>query len=254
MDRNELLAAIRQRLVTAYGARLRGVDDVDRVTNRRRQHLGLEAVVRVDLADVADEIHADRADVVQTAQERADVGGSGLRGQERLGGREAERLVDPDVLVREVLHGLEAILGQRALHHDVGRDLRQLLALLHHALDVDGDDLEAHVTGDARADLLDQRAERPLLLADERRVRRDAVDHAERHALPDLRHVGRIEKDLRAPPRSSLTLVPARTFRNTVGSPTTRPTTVTGLAGRISSPRLIGVGPKKMQSASPGGQ
>jgi hypothetical protein len=49
-------------------------------------------------------------------------------------------------------------------------------------------------------------------------------------------------------------VVPALTFRNAVGSPLTRPNTFTGLAGRISSPRLAGVGPKKMQNARPGGQ
>jgi hypothetical protein len=45
------------------------------------------------------------------------------------------------------------------------------------------------------------------------------------------------------------------TERKTVGSPTTRPKTLTGLAGRISSgERLAGVGPKKMQKALPGTQ
>ena len=52
--------------------------------------------------------------------------------------------------------------------------------------------------------------------------------------------------------RSMRMVVPARTFLNTVGSPTTRPNTLTGLAGRISAPRLAGVGPKKMQNAEPG--
>ena len=46
--------------------------------------------------------------------------------------------------------------------------------------------------------------------------------------------------------------VPARTFLKMVGSPVTRPNTFTGLAGRISAPRLAGVGPKKMQNAEPG--
>src|SRR5262245_21275505 len=54
--------------------------------------------------------------------------------------------------------------------------------------------------------------------------------------------------------RSILIVVPERTFLNTRGSPSTLPNTLTGLAGRISSPRLAGVGPKKMQNAEPGGQ
>lgn len=40
----------------------------------------------------------------------------------------------------------------------------------------------------------------------------------------------------------------------TFGSPSTRPKTVTSLAGLISLPRLAGVGPKKMQNAAPGAQ
>ena len=48
--------------------------------------------------------------------------------------------------------------------------------------------------------------------------------------------------------------MPERTFLKAVASPTTRPKTLTGLAGRISVPRLAGVGPKKMQKAEPGGQ
>jgi hypothetical protein len=54
--------------------------------------------------------------------------------------------------------------------------------------------------------------------------------------------------------RSRRTLVPDATFLKTVASPSIRPTTFTGLAGRTSSPRLAGVGPKKMQNAWPGGQ
>lgn len=50
------------------------------------------------------------------------------------------------------------------------------------------------------------------------------------------------------------TLSPLRTFLKTSGSPSTLPMTLTGLAGLISSPRLAGVGPKKMQKAFPGGQ
>src|SRR5438552_18068771 len=77
-----------------------------------------------------------------------------------------------------------------------GRDLRELLAFLHHPLEVGGDDLEAHVARHDRADLLDQRPEGPLLLSDERWVGRDAVDDAEGDAFLELVDARRIEKDL----------------------------------------------------------
>ena len=53
---------------------------------------------------------------------------------------------------------------------------------------------------------------------------------------------------------STVTGVPARTLRNAVGSPRSVPKRFTGLAGRISPGLLIGVRPKKMQNARPGGQ
>src|SRR5882724_7954814 len=120
----------RERQRHDVGAGLRSVDDVKRVADRGREHLRLEPLDPVDLADVPDQVHADVRDVVEAAEEGADVDGAGLRGEERLGRREAERLVDADSLAGEVLHRLEPVLGERALHDGVGRDLRQLLALL----------------------------------------------------------------------------------------------------------------------------
>ena len=54
--------------------------------------------------------------------------------------------------------------------------------------------------------------------------------------------------------RSTFTLVPERKTSNSLGSPSSVPNTVTGFAGRISSPRLIGVRPQKRQKALPGSQ
>jgi hypothetical protein len=57
-----------------------------------------------------------------------------------------------------------------------------------------------------------------------------------------------------SPARSIFTGPPSSTAFRTLASPSTLPTTLTALAGRISSPRLAGVGPKKMQNAFPVGQ
>ena len=53
---------------------------------------------------------------------------------------------------------------------------------------------------------------------------------------------------------SMVIFAPSIAFRKTLGSDETFPTILTALAARISSPRLAGVGPKKMQKALPGGQ
>src|SRR2546421_10864075 len=54
--------------------------------------------------------------------------------------------------------------------------------------------------------------------------------------------------------RAITTRAPSRTCLNDLGSPRRCPITVTGLAGRISSPLLAGGGPKKIQNTRPAAQ
>jgi hypothetical protein len=65
--------------------RLHRIHQVQRIADRGRQHLRLEAVVAVDLADVADQVHAHRADVVEAPEEGADVGRARLGREQGLG-------------------------------------------------------------------------------------------------------------------------------------------------------------------------
>ena len=62
----------------------RRVHDVERVPERRREDLRLEAVVVVDLPDRPDQVHPDVRDVVEPPEERADVRRSALRHEQRL--------------------------------------------------------------------------------------------------------------------------------------------------------------------------
>src|SRR5262245_34748674 len=233
---------------------------MQRVAYGGGQHLGAEALHAIDLADVADQVHAHVRDVVQAAEEGADVVRAGLGREQRLGRREAQRLIDADAAAGQVLNRLEPVLREGTLHHHVVGDLAELLGFLHHALEIGGHHLQAHVARRRRlTDLLDQRTERALLLGDQRWVGGDAVQESHLHGFLDLTHARGIEKDFHRlphsfPDRSRRTRVPARTEPKTLGSPITRPTTFTGLSGRISSPWLAGVGPKKMQKARPGGQ
>src|SRR3546814_7339631 len=60
-------------------------------------------------ADVRDELHAVEATVVVTAHKRRDEGRAGLRGEQRLRGREAERDVDHRAVAGQRLAGLEPV-------------------------------------------------------------------------------------------------------------------------------------------------
>ena len=116
--------------------------------------------------------------------------------------REAERQVRPEPLAPEDPERLEALDGRRELHDDVRGDLGQLAPLLHHAVGVGGDHLEAHRAIDDPADLVDQVAERPLLLGDQRRVGGGAVEEAHRGDFLELVHAAGVQKDLHGLPLS----------------------------------------------------
>ena len=68
---------------------------MDRVADRSGDDLAVDVgIVGKDLADVADQVQCPAGDVVQTAEERADIGGAGTRGQQSLiGGEDQVQLV-----------------------------------------------------------------------------------------------------------------------------------------------------------------
>ena len=61
---------------------------------RGDEHFGRELVVLEDLDDLLDQVHAGGGDVVEPADERADVGRTDLGGEQRLRRREDQRDVD----------------------------------------------------------------------------------------------------------------------------------------------------------------
>jgi len=88
---------------------------MQRIADAGGQDLALEIVVVEDPSDLAHQIHADVADVVETPEERADVGGARLRRQERLRGGEDQRGVDPDPLRREGLDRAQSFADEGIL-------------------------------------------------------------------------------------------------------------------------------------------
>jgi hypothetical protein len=62
--------------------------DVDRMTNRSDQNFRGELVIPGS-HDLLDQLHPGGGDVVEPADERADVARADFRGDERLGRREA---------------------------------------------------------------------------------------------------------------------------------------------------------------------
>ncbi len=71
-------------------AKFRRFDDMNRRSHRGHQHFGLERrVVAVNGDDLADQFHPDRADIVESTDERRDEAGARLGGEKRLRRRKA---------------------------------------------------------------------------------------------------------------------------------------------------------------------
>src|SRR3989337_576505 len=62
----------------------RRLNDVQRVAHARHEHLCFKTVVPVNNDNLANEVHARMAHVIEASNERADEMGSRLRGNQRL--------------------------------------------------------------------------------------------------------------------------------------------------------------------------
>lgn len=178
------------------GAGDRALEHVVRVPDARGENLGLHAVVVVDGADLADEIHAVLADVVESADERADEERACLRDHKRLQALEAQREVGFDSGIAHRFAGFEAVDGAGQLHDDVWRDLDVLAAFLHHAFKVSRDDFRRDWPFAHAADFSETLGVGHAFFGDERWICSDAIEHAEVMGFFHVVEVGGIEIDL----------------------------------------------------------
>ena len=128
--------------------------------------------------------------------ERRDVAGAGLGGEERLARAEDERHVDALALGGQHLRGLEPLGDAGDLDHDVLVKRGEVAALLHHALGVGRHDLARDRAVDRLADLDQDLLGVARLLRQQARVGGDAVHDAERRGLADLLEARGVQKDL----------------------------------------------------------
>src|SRR5882724_11682140 len=182
------------------GPQARGLDHVQGIPDAGGQDLALEVVVVEDGPDLAHDLHAYVADVVEPADERAHERRPRLRRQERLRRREDEGRVDRDPLRREGLDGAQTLADHRDLDDHVGGpDLAlDLPALADHLIRGGRDHLGADRAGHDGADLPHHLEKVAPLLGHQGGVGGHAVQNAPRVRLPDLLDVRCVEKDLHA--------------------------------------------------------
>ena len=171
-----------------------GLDHVGGIAQRRRQNLGIEAVVLVDEDNVADQVHAVPTDVVEASYEGADEVRAGFGGEQRLRRREAQRDVHADTLAAENGAGANAIARQRHFHHYVLVNGRELAPFHQHLVGIGRDHFSADIAVDEAANFADLFFHRRAFLRDQRGVGGDSVNNPPPRAGLQLIQVGGVEK------------------------------------------------------------
>ena len=165
------------------------------------QHLGAEIGVVVENgADIADEGHAVLANVVHPPDEGRDERGPGLGGEQRLVGREAQRHVDHDAVLRERPAGLEAGPGERHLDRHVFGDRGELAGLGKHGFLVGRCHLRADGAFHKLADLAHGLDKVAAGLGDKRGVGGDAIEQARGGKLADFGDFRRVGEEFHGVP------------------------------------------------------
>src|SRR6185437_14803970 len=176
-------------------ARERALAHMADAADRGGEHLGLETVIVVDIADVVDQRHAVLAAIVDAADEGRNVSRARIRRHHRLDRREAERDVDVQVVGCESTAGPQPIPGQRHFYGDVLGDFREAVPLLHHAVEIGGQNLGTDRAGNNGADLLQDIDIVAAGLGGERGIGGHAVHKPGRRVIADFLEIGSIEED-----------------------------------------------------------
>src|SRR5438128_9443285 len=177
-------------------AEFRRLDHVEWVSDRCDEDLAVPVVVPEDLDDLADDLHALLAHIVQAADERTHVLRACFRGEDRLIRREDQGRVDLHALRGKGFDRLEALRGHLNLHDDVLVELRELATLLDHLVRLRRRDLQGDRAVDEGEDVLDDLGPLAARLRDERRIRRDAVEDAPGSGFADLLDVRGVQENL----------------------------------------------------------
>ena len=170
-----------------------------RVAHTGRNDLRMDIVIHGEhIRNGAHQINARHADVVQTAQERADVRRARARSQKCLVRAEDQRHIALDALCGKHLGRFQALHRHGNLHHHVRMDRRDLTAFRDHARRVLGGGL--YLAGDGAVhngrDLTDDLTEIPPLFCNQAGVRRHAADNAHIVGFFDVLHVCCVDKKL----------------------------------------------------------
>ena len=149
-----------------------------------------------DRHDLSDEIGAAGGDVVETAEERRNIGGAGARSQKRLVGRKYEGHIGLDAESGERFYGFQPFDGHRDLHDHIWMDGCDGLAFFDHPCSVGGRrfNFAADRSIDDLGDLSDDFFKHAAFLGNQRRIRRHAADHAHVVGFLDVFDLGGIDK------------------------------------------------------------
>ena len=172
-----------------------GVGNVLRAADAGGDDLGVNAVEIEDGGDVLHDRDSVVGDVVEPADEGADVGGAGFCREKCLGGAEDQGHVGADAQSGQPLDGFETLLGDRDLDDDVLVNFRKLLGFGNHAVGVKGNHLCADGAVYDGSDLGDYVLKDLAFLGNKGGVSGHTADHAKLVGGADLVDVRGINKE-----------------------------------------------------------
>src|SRR5688500_9853186 len=180
------------------GARTRAPDEMQRRSQRRREDLALESVVREDLARLRNDRHAVLPDVLEAADEGTHVARAGFGGEKRLRRCEDERRAHANSFRGEPACGDDTVLQHRDHHDDAVGDLREVTALAVDAIGIDRHHLRRDRSSHRSRNLGEMvpRVGLRVFLREQRRVGRHAIDEARARGPDDLGERCGVEEDL----------------------------------------------------------
>ncbi len=181
------------------------LDHMKRVAHGGDQHLRLELrILAINGDDISDELHAGLRNIIETPDERRDEGGTGLRGEDRLAGRKAERDIDHRAFIGERLACLEPVDRKRHLDGDVFGEPCQPASFRQHGGVIRRRYLSTHGPGDDGADFLHDIEEFAAALGYKRGIRRNAVDEPRRGEIANVAQIGAVDEEFHGRPFPSL--------------------------------------------------
>src|SRR6267143_157550 len=175
---------------------LSSLHNMNRMTNACDKHLSLDVIVPINPQNLLDHTHSNMPCIVQTSDERAHVPRPSLRSKQDLVRGEDESHVSLDPLLVQLSNCNEPVRGHRNLHDNIRCQRCQVMSFMKHSFGILAHNLQVHWSRYDPENLAHEFQESPVLLCNQGRIRRNAIQDPHISERLDRCNIGRIKKYL----------------------------------------------------------